>query len=50
MPEKRIVNFIKEHHLLTLATSKENLSYCANGFYIYDEKIQGVHCLVKLLS
>ena len=38
MPDKRIVDFIKEHHLLTLATSKENSPYCSNVFYIYDEK------------
>jgi len=38
MPDKRIVNFIKEHHLLTLATSKENIPYCSNVFYIYNEK------------
>ena len=38
MPNKRIVDFIKEHHLLTLATSKENVPYCANVFYIYDKK------------
>ena len=38
MPDKRIVNFIKKHHLLTLATSKENIPYCSNVFYIYDEK------------
>ena len=38
MPDKRIVDFIKEHHLLTLATSNENIPYCSNVFYIYDEK------------
>ena len=38
MLDKRIVDFIKEHHLLTLATSKENSPYCSNIFYIYDEK------------
>ena len=38
MPDKKIVNFIKEHHLLTLATSKENMPYCSNVFYIYNEK------------
>jgi uncharacterized protein YhbP (UPF0306 family) len=38
MPDKRIVNFIKDHHLLTLATSKKNTPYCSNVFYIYDEK------------
>lgn len=34
-PEKRIVEFIKEHHVLTLATSKNNEPYCANCFYAY---------------
>jgi len=38
MLDIRIVDFIKERHLLTLATSKENRPYCANVFYIYDEK------------
>ena len=38
MPDKRIVDFIKEHYLLTLATSNENIPYCSNVFYIYDEK------------
>jgi uncharacterized protein YhbP (UPF0306 family) len=36
-PEKRIVEFIKEHHVLTLATSLENNPWCANCFYIYLE-------------
>jgi hypothetical protein len=35
--EKRIVEFIQEHHVLTLATSRDNLPYCANCFYVYDE-------------
>ena len=37
MPDKRIINFIKNHHLLTLATSKDNVPYCCNVFYVYDE-------------
>ena len=36
-PEKRIVEFIKEHHVLTLATCLENYAWCANCFYIYLE-------------
>jgi len=36
-PDKRIVDFLKEHHVLTLATSVENQSYCANCFYEYLE-------------
>ena len=34
-PEKRVVDFINEHHVLTLATSVENNPWCANCFYIY---------------
>ena len=37
MPDKRIIEFIKNHHLLTLATSKDNIPYCCNVFYVYDE-------------
>ena len=37
MPDKRIIEFIKNHHLLTLATSKDNTPYCCNLFYVYDE-------------
>lgn len=38
LPEKRIVDFINEHHVLTLATSLENSPWCANCFYIYLEE------------
>jgi uncharacterized protein YhbP (UPF0306 family) len=38
MPDKYIIEFIKNHHLLTLATSKENIPYCCNVFYVYNEK------------
>jgi uncharacterized protein YhbP (UPF0306 family) len=37
MIDKRIIDFIQEHHLFTLSTSKENIPYCCNVFYIYDE-------------
>ncbi len=36
-PEKRIVDFIHEHHVLTLATSIDGQPWCANCFYIYLE-------------
>ncbi|MBT6809304.1 MAG: hypothetical protein HOA52_07440 [Flavobacteriales bacterium] len=35
--DKEIVDFINEHHLLTLATSKDNIPYCCNAFYVFDE-------------
>jgi uncharacterized protein YhbP (UPF0306 family) len=38
IPEKRIIEFINEHHVLTLATSIENNPWCANCFYIYLEE------------
>ena len=38
MIDKRIIDFIKAHHLLILATTKDNIPYCANCFYVYDEK------------
>ena len=39
LPEKRIVDFIKEHHVLTLATCIDNRPWCANCFYTYLEKV-----------
>ena len=38
MIDKRIIDFINAHHLLTLATAKENNPYCANCFYVFDEQ------------
>ena len=35
--DKRIINFINDHHLLNLATSNENVPYCCNAFYVFDE-------------
>jgi len=35
--DKRIKEFINNHHVLTLATSKKNIPYCANCFYVYYE-------------
>ena len=35
LPEQRIIDFIGEHHILTLAISKNNLPYCATCFYAY---------------
>ncbi|OFX88075.1 MAG: hypothetical protein A2W99_11000 [Bacteroidetes bacterium GWF2_33_16] len=36
--DKRIVEFIKKHHVLTLATTYQNTPYCANCFYVYSEE------------
>lgn len=37
MIDRRIIDFIQQHHLLTLSTSKENTPYSCNVFYIYNE-------------
>lgn len=36
-PDKRIVEFIRKHHVLTLATVFDNKPWCANCFYSYLE-------------
>jgi uncharacterized protein YhbP (UPF0306 family) len=36
--DPRITEFIKEHHVLTLASCSENEPWCANCFYVYLEK------------
>lgn len=38
MIDKRIIAFIKEHHVLTLSTAIENKPYSCNCFYAFDEK------------
>lgn len=36
--DKSIISFIKQHHVLTIATSVENVPWCANCFYAYLEE------------
>lgn len=33
--DQRIIDFIREHHVLTLATVRNNVPYCSNCFYVY---------------
>lgn len=35
LPDKRIVDFINDHHVLTLATSVDDEPWCCNCFYVY---------------
>jgi len=37
MLDKKIIEFIKEHHVLTISVSNNNIPYCANCFYAFDE-------------
>jgi len=34
-PEQRIIDFIGEHHVLTLAIARDNIPYCASCYYAY---------------
>ncbi len=36
--DKKFIQFIQKHHVLTLATSSNNKPYCANCFYVYSEE------------
>jgi len=36
--DNRILKFIREHHILTLATSNNNRPYCATCFYVFLEE------------
>jgi uncharacterized protein YhbP (UPF0306 family) len=36
--DKRIIEFINKHHVLTLSTSRNNIPYSANCFYVYFEE------------
>ncbi len=38
MIDQQIIDFIEKHHLLTLATSKDNMPYCCNAFYVFDKE------------
>ena len=38
-PEKRITDFIRKHHIFTLATSAENKPYVCTCFYVYIAEI-----------
>lgn len=37
LPDPRIVKFLKEHHVLTLATCADNRPWCCNCYYAYLE-------------
>jgi len=39
LPERRITDFIKKHHIFTLATSANNVPYTSTCFYVYMEEI-----------
>lgn len=34
-PDDRIIEFIREHHILTLAVCRDNIPWCATCYYVY---------------
>lgn len=38
LPEKRITNFIKQHHIFTLATVSKDGPWCCTCFYSFNEE------------
>ena len=34
-PEQRIIDFIGEHHILTMAIARDNVPWCATCYYAY---------------
>ncbi|MFI3315443.1 MAG: pyridoxamine 5'-phosphate oxidase family protein [Rikenellaceae bacterium] len=38
---KEIIRFIREHHVMTLASHDGDAPYCANLFYAYSSKLNG---------
>ncbi len=38
--DSRIIKFIQQHHLLTLATVSNNIPWCASCFYAFDKEKQ----------
>jgi uncharacterized protein YhbP (UPF0306 family) len=38
MIEERIRKFFRKHHVLTIATTVDNVPWCANCFYVYLEE------------
>ena len=40
VPDKRLIKFIKKHHVLTLATTLGIKPWCCNCFYAYNSQTQ----------
>jgi hypothetical protein len=38
MIDKRAIQFFRKHHVLTIATTVDNVPWCANCFYVYLEE------------
>ena len=41
-PEQRMVKFLRRHHVMTLATCRDNRPWCCQCFYVYVERLCGL--------
>ena len=41
-PDKRMVGFLRKHHVMTLATCCDNMPWCCQCFYVYVDHLQGL--------
>ncbi len=42
VPDKKMVEFLHRHHVLTLATSRNNHPWCCQCFYVYIDRLCGL--------
>ncbi|NLA24733.1 MAG: hypothetical protein GX879_07180 [Bacteroidales bacterium] len=42
VPDKRIIKFLKKHHVFSLATCNNNIPWLASCFYVYDDEKQNL--------
>ena len=42
MTDKRIIDFLRRHHVMTLATCRDNRPWCCQCFYVYVETFCGL--------
>ena len=40
--EERIVKFLRKHHVMTLATCRDNRPWCCQCFYVFVERLGGL--------
>ena len=36
--DEKLIQFLKEHHVMTISSSIDNIPYCAHCFYVFDEE------------
>jgi len=41
-PDQRMAKFLNKHHVMTLATCRENRPWCCQCFYVYVERLRGL--------